>query len=72
MIYGADNGVYFSNLFDERFKQPTMVLALHDVTQVDVLEDFQLLVVLAGKVALRSTSMQCSSQSQFFSSQSGA
>ncbi len=48
MIYGTENGVYFSNLHDERFKQPTIVLALHDVTQVDVLEDFQLLVVLAG------------------------
>ncbi len=49
MIYGAENGVYFSNLFDDRFKLPTMVLALHDVTQVDVLEEFQLLVVLAGR-----------------------
>jgi hypothetical protein len=57
MIYGADNGVYFSNLFDERFRQPTMVLALQDVTQVDVLEDFQLLVVLAGEV-VRSKSSQ--------------
>lgn len=49
MIYGSDDGVYFSNLRDERLRFPTKVLTLPDVTQVDVLEEFQLLIVLAER-----------------------
>jgi hypothetical protein len=49
MIYGTDDGVYFSNQRDERLRHPTKVLSMADVTQVDVLEEFQLLVVLSGK-----------------------
>lgn len=47
MIYGTDDGVYFSNL-TEPDRPPVMVLQLMDVTQVDVLEQFQLLIVLSG------------------------
>lgn len=49
MIYGSDDGVYFSNLRDERLRFPTKVLTIPDVTQVDVLEEFQLLIVLAER-----------------------
>lgn len=49
MIYGTDEGVFFSNLRDERLRIPAKVVAIPDVTQVDVLEEFQLLIVLAGK-----------------------
>ncbi len=49
MIYGTDEGVYFSNLRDDRLRAPTKVLAMTDVTQVDVLEEFQLLIVLAER-----------------------
>ena len=48
MIYGTDEGVFFSNLRDERLRTPAKVVAIPDVTQVDVLEEFQLLIVLAG------------------------
>jgi hypothetical protein len=49
MIYGTDDGVYFSNHRDERLRHPTKVISMPDVTQVDVLEEFQLLVVLSGR-----------------------
>jgi len=46
MIYGTDEGVYFSNLRDEKLREPVKVINLLDVTQVDVIEEFQLLIVL--------------------------
>jgi hypothetical protein len=46
MIYGTDEGVYFSNLRDEKLREPVKVINLIDVTQVDVIEEFQLLIVL--------------------------
>lgn len=46
VVYGTDDGVYLSNLWDRR--EPVKVLALKDVSQVDVLEDYQLLIVLSG------------------------
>jgi hypothetical protein len=46
LIYGTDEGVYFSNLRDTKLREPVKVINLLDVTQVDVLEEFQLLVVL--------------------------
>jgi hypothetical protein len=46
MIYGTDEGVYFSNLRDPKLRSPVKVINLPDVTQVDVLEEFQLLIVL--------------------------
>ncbi len=45
-VYGTADGVYLSNLWENR--EPTKVLALLDVTQIDVLEDYQLLIVLSG------------------------
>ncbi len=50
-MYGTDDGVYLSNLL-ERNREPVKVLALKDVAQIDVLEDYQLLVVLSGMVAM--------------------
>ncbi|KAH9851921.1 CNH-domain-containing protein [Lenzites betulinus] len=47
-VYGTDDGVYLSNLM-ERNREPVKVLALKEVEQVDVLEDYQLLVVLAER-----------------------
>ena len=32
----------------ERNREPVKVLALKDVAQVDILEDYQLLIVLSG------------------------
>ena len=46
MIYGTDEGVYFSNLRNDKLREPVKVINLLDVTQVDVIEDFQLLIVL--------------------------
>jgi hypothetical protein len=47
IVYGLDDGVYMSDV-KETGKEPTKVLALVDVSQVDALEDYQLLVVLSG------------------------
>ena len=46
--------MYLSNLM-ERNREPVKVLALKDVAQLDVLEEYQLLIVLSG-THLRSTS----------------
>jgi hypothetical protein len=46
MVYGTGDGVYVSEVGQNR--DPTKVLALLDVTQVDVLEEYQLLLVLSG------------------------
>ncbi|KAJ7734394.1 CNH domain-containing protein [Mycena olivaceomarginata] len=46
IVYGLDDGVYMSDV-KETGKEPTKVLALVDVSQVDVLEDYRLLVVLS-------------------------
>ncbi|KIO19426.1 hypothetical protein M407DRAFT_16121 [Tulasnella calospora MUT 4182] len=48
LAYGTDNGVYFSDLRD-RSREPVHVLALLDVMQVDVLEEYELLVVLSER-----------------------
>lgn len=47
IAYGTDDGVYFSD-FREDGKLPVKVLALLEVTQIDILEEYQLLVVLSG------------------------
>lgn len=47
-VYGTDDGIYLSNL-GERNREPVKVLALNDVQQVDVLEDYQLLIVLSER-----------------------
>ena len=46
IAYGTDNGVYFGDMRGTR--EPIHVLALPDVTQVDVLQEYDLLVVLSG------------------------
>ncbi|CAL1714128.1 unnamed protein product [Somion occarium] len=48
IVYGTDDGIYLSNLW-ERNREPVKVLALKDVSQVDILEDYQLLIVLAER-----------------------
>lgn len=48
IIYGTDDGVYLSDL-REKARPPMKVLPLPDVTQVDVLEEYQILIVLAER-----------------------
>ncbi len=50
-VYGTDDGIYLSNLM-ERNREPVKVLALKDVAQLDVLEDYQLLIVLSGNPSI--------------------
>ena len=47
MAYGTFDGVYFQDL-QEPNREPVKVLALTDVAQVDVLDDYGLLIVLSG------------------------
>ena len=47
VVYGTDDGIYLSD-FRERHRDPVKVLGLREVLQVDVLEDYQLLIVLSG------------------------
>jgi hypothetical protein len=46
MVYGTDTGVYFADLRQERPYEKMISVA--SVTQVDVLEEYGILVVLAG------------------------
>ncbi|KAG6805718.1 hypothetical protein H0H87_003736, partial [Tephrocybe sp. NHM501043] len=46
IVFGTNDGVYISDLRNAS-KEPVRVLALLDVLQVDVLEDYQLLIVLS-------------------------
>ncbi|KAF9054498.1 RhoGEF Rgf2 [Panaeolus papilionaceus] len=48
VVYGTDDGVYLSDML-ESGQEPVKVLALLDVMQVDVLEDYQLLIVLSER-----------------------
>lgn len=47
MVYGTDNGVYLSDL-REHNKVPVKVISVPNVTQLDVLEEQGILIVLAG------------------------
>lgn len=49
IAFGTDDGVYLSDLREQN-RDPIKVLALLDVSQVDVLEEYQLLIVLSGKL----------------------
>ena len=51
IAFGTDDGVYLSDLREPN-RDPIKVLALLDVSQVDVLEEYQLLIVLSGKFLL--------------------
>ncbi|CEH18567.1 cnh-domain-containing protein [Ceraceosorus bombacis] len=48
IIYGTDDGVYLSDL-REKARPPTKVLPLPGVTQMDVLEEYQILIILAER-----------------------
>ncbi|GAA6046552.1 hypothetical protein JCM3770_006205 [Rhodotorula araucariae] len=48
MVYGTDNGVYLADL-REANKVPVKVISVPNVTQVDVLEEQGILIVLADK-----------------------
>ncbi|PPQ91478.1 hypothetical protein CVT25_013735 [Psilocybe cyanescens] len=48
VVYGTNDGVYLSDLREPN-QEPVKVLALLDVLQVDVLEDYQLLIVLSER-----------------------
>ncbi|CAE6403655.1 unnamed protein product [Rhizoctonia solani] len=48
IAYGTDNGVYFQSLHDGVGK-PARHLDLPDVQQIDILEDYQLLIVLSER-----------------------
>ncbi|KAH7927342.1 CNH-domain-containing protein [Leucogyrophana mollusca] len=48
VVYGTDDGIYLSDLREPN-RDPVKVLALLDVSQVDVLEDYQLLIVLSER-----------------------
>ncbi len=56
LVYGTDNGVFVS---DRRPKgantKPRRVLDIPSVTQIDVLEEYQLLLVLSNKTLLSYT-----------------
>ena len=47
VAYGTFDGVYFQDLREPN-REPVKVLALTDVAQVDVLDDYGLLIVLSG------------------------
>jgi hypothetical protein len=61
VVYGTDDGVYLSDL-RRSILDPVKVLNLLDVSQVDVLEGYQLLVVLSGE----SLSYYAGSSTMFF------
>ena len=48
IAYGTFDGVYFQDLREPN-REPIKVLALTDVVQVDVLDEFGLLIVLSGR-----------------------
>ncbi|EKM81681.1 hypothetical protein AGABI1DRAFT_36135 [Agaricus bisporus var. burnettii JB137-S8] len=48
VVYGTDDGVYISDL-RESGRDPVKVLSLLEVSQVDVLEDYQLMIVLSER-----------------------
>ncbi|XP_006461808.1 hypothetical protein AGABI2DRAFT_185908 [Agaricus bisporus var. bisporus H97] len=48
VVYGTDDGVYISDL-RESGRDPIKVLSLLEVSQVDVLEDYQLMIVLSER-----------------------
>jgi CNH domain len=47
VAYGTDDGVYFSDLRTPN-REPVKVVGLTDVAQLDVLDEYQLLIVLSG------------------------
>ncbi|QRV74343.1 Rho guanine nucleotide exchange factor [Ceratobasidium sp. AG-Ba] len=52
VAYGTDVGVFFQALGEGRNRTPIKVLELVDVQQIDVLEEYQLLIVLSERSVL--------------------
>ncbi|KAG9080702.1 RHO1 GDP-GTP exchange protein 2, partial [Ceratobasidium sp. 370] len=52
IAYGTDDGVYFQALGEGKNRTPVKVLDLVDVQQIDVLEEYQLLIVLSERSVL--------------------
>ncbi|KIY71876.1 CNH-domain-containing protein [Cylindrobasidium torrendii FP15055 ss-10] len=48
VVYGTNDGVYMSDLREPN-QEPVKVLALQEVVQIDVLEDYDLLIVLSER-----------------------
>ncbi|KAF8519036.1 CNH domain-containing protein [Hysterangium stoloniferum] len=48
VAYGTDDGVYFSDHRDPN-REPMKVVALADVTHLDILDEYQLLIVLSDR-----------------------
>lgn len=51
VAYGTFDGVYFQDLREPN-REPIKVLALTDVAQVDVLDEYGLLIVLSGEASV--------------------
>jgi hypothetical protein len=50
LVYGTDNGIYLSDRWPkDKSAKPKRVLDATAVTQIDILEEYQLLLVLANK-----------------------
>ncbi|KAL2144504.1 hypothetical protein VTI28DRAFT_9009 [Corynascus sepedonium] len=52
LIYGTDNGIYMSDRRSKDNSTPKRVIDVPSVTQVDVLEEYQLLLVLSNRSLL--------------------
>jgi hypothetical protein len=52
LIYGTDNGIYMSDRRSKDNATPKRVIDVPSVTQVDVLEEYQLLLVLSNRSLL--------------------
>ena len=52
LVYGTDTGVYVSDRRKTADARPKRVLDIPNVTQIDILEEYQLLLVLAAKSLL--------------------
>ncbi|AEO54767.1 hypothetical protein MYCTH_2297751 [Thermothelomyces thermophilus ATCC 42464] len=52
LIYGTDNGIYVSDRRSKENSTPKRVIDVPSVTQVDVLEEYQLLLVLSNRSLL--------------------
>ncbi|KAK3901040.1 CNH domain-containing protein [Staphylotrichum tortipilum] len=52
LIYGTDNGIYISDRRSKDNANPKRVIDVPSVTQVDVLEEYQLLLVLSNRSLL--------------------
>ncbi|KAL2262251.1 hypothetical protein VTK26DRAFT_2001 [Humicola hyalothermophila] len=52
LLYGTDNGIYISDRRSKENSTPKRVIDVPSVTQVDVLEEYQLLLVLSNRSLL--------------------